>query len=485
MSVSKVENSEYSDYRSPLATRYASKEMRYNFSEQHKFSTWRKLWVYLAKAEMELGLAITPEQIAEMESHIDDIDFEAAAKEEKATRHDVMAHVHVFGNQCMTAAPIIHLGATSCYVGDNTDLIILRNGFDILLPKLATVLSRLAEFALTYFDLPTLGFTHLQPAQLTTVGKRASLWLHDLLLDERALRRARNDLKFRGVKGTTGTQASFLQLFNGDEEKVKQLDRLVTKSAGFEKHYPVTGQTYSRKVDVECLNTLSSLGSTVHKICSDIRLLANMKEIEEPFETTQIGSSAMPYKRNPMRSERCCSIARHLMTLANNALQTAATQWLERTLDDSANRRITLSEAFLSADVILMTLQNITEGLVVYPKVIARHVAQELPFMTAENVIMAMVKAGGDRQVCHEKIRVLSQKAGAEVKQHGRDNDLVERIKKDPYFAPILDQLDSILDPSTFVGRAPQQVKEFLQEEVYPVLEHYAGLLGGHVELSI
>ncbi|XP_053975162.1 adenylosuccinate lyase [Hylaeus volcanicus] len=485
MSVSKVENSEYSDYRSPLATRYASKEMRYNFSEQHKFSTWRKLWVYLAKAEMELGLAITPEQIAEMESHIDDIDFEAAAKEEKATRHDVMAHVHVFGNQCMTAAPIIHLGATSCYVGDNTDLIILRNGFDILLPKLAKVLSRLAKFAMAYSDLPTLGFTHLQPAQLTTVGKRASLWLHDLLLDERALRRARNDLKFRGVKGTTGTQASFLQLFNGDGEKVKQLDRLVTKSAGFEKHYPVTGQTYSRKVDVECLNTLSSLGSTVHKICSDIRLLANMKEIEEPFETTQIGSSAMPYKRNPMRSERCCSIARHLMTLANNALQTAATQWLERTLDDSANRRITLSEAFLSADVILMTLQNITEGLVVYPKVIARHVAQELPFMTAENVIMAMVKAGGDRQVCHEKIRVLSQEAGAEVKQHGRDNDLVERIKKDPYFAPILDQLDSILDPSTFVGRAPQQVKEFLQEEVFPVLEHYEGLLGGHVELSI
>ena len=485
MSVSKVEDSEYSDYRSPLATRYASKEMRYNFSDQQKFSTWRKLWIYLAKAEMELGLAITPEQIAEMEAHVNDIDFDAAAKEEKATRHDVMAHVHVFGNQCPKAAPIIHLGATSCYVGDNTDLIILRNGFDILLPKLANVLSRLSKFATEYRDLPTLGFTHLQPAQLTTVGKRASLWLHDLVMDERALRRARDDLKFRGVKGTTGTQASFLQLFNGDGEKVKQLDRLVTKMAGFEKHYSVTGQTYSRKVDVECLNVLSSLGSTVHKICSDIRLLANMKEIEEPFETTQIGSSAMPYKRNPMRSERCCSIARHLMTLVNNALQTAATQWMERTLDDSANRRITLSEAFLSADVILVTLQNITEGLVVYPKVIARHVAQELPFMTAENVIMAMVKAGGDRQVCHEKIRVLSHEAGAQVKQHGLDNDLVDRIKRDPYFAPILDQLEDLFDPSTFVGRAPAQVVEFLEEEVYPILEAYKGQLGGHVELSI
>ncbi|XP_043251571.1 adenylosuccinate lyase isoform X2 [Colletes gigas] len=485
MSSSKVEKSEYCDYRSPLATRYASKEMRYNFSDQHKFSTWRKLWVYLAKAEMELGLAITPEQIAEMESHIDDIDFDACAKEEKATRHDVMAHVHVFGNQCPTAAPIIHLGATSCYVGDNTDLMILRNGFDILLPKLANVLSRLATFATKHRDLPTLGFTHLQPAQLTTVGKRACLWIHDLLMDERALRRARDDLKFRGVKGTTGTQASFLQLFNGDGEKVKQLDRLVTKMAGFEKHYSVTGQTYTRKVDLECLNALSSLGSTVHKVCSDIRLLANMKEVEEPFETTQIGSSAMPYKRNPMRSERCCSIARHLMTLANNAMHTLATQWMERTLDDSANRRITLSEAFLSADVILMTLQNITEGLVVYPKVIARHVAQELPFMSAENVIMAMVKAGGDRQVCHEKIRVLSQEAGAEVKQHGRDNDLVERIVKDPYFAPIHDSLDKILDPSTFVGRAPQQVVEFLNEEVHPVLEGYKNVLGGHVELSI
>ncbi|KAK0085601.1 hypothetical protein PV325_004783 [Microctonus aethiopoides] len=433
----------------------------------------------------ELGLDVTPEQIAEMEANVDKIDFAAAAKEEKLTRHDVMAHVHVFGAQCPNAAPIIHLGATSCYVGDNTDLLVLRSGFDILLPKLAGVLSRLAKFADEYKSLPTLGFTHLQPAQLTTVGKRATLWLHDLLMDERAIRRARDDLKFRGVKGTTGTQASFLQLFNGDGDKVKQLDALVTKMAGFEKYYSVTGQTYSRKVDVECLNVLASLGATVHKICSDIRLLANMKEIEEPFEKTQIGSSAMPYKRNPMRCERCCSIARHLMTLVGNALQTAANQWMERTLDDSANRRITLAEAFLSADIVLMTLQNITEGLVVYPKVIARRITEELPFMSTENFIMAMCKAGGDRQICHKKIRVLSHEAGAQVKEHGLDNDLVQRIENDVYFKPILNELDSLLDPDTFIGRSPEQVTEFLHEEVYPIINRYKGLEQGPVELNI
>ncbi|XP_012269020.2 adenylosuccinate lyase isoform X4 [Athalia rosae] len=485
MGDSKETNEEFRNYRSPLSTRYASKEMQYNFSDQNKFSTWRKLWVNLAEAEMQLGLAISPEQIAEMKEHLTDIDFKAAAEEERKTRHDVMAHVHVFGAQCPKAAPIIHLGATSCYVGDNTDLLVLRGGFDILLPKLGGVIRRLAKFAHEHRSLPTLGFTHLQPAQLTTVGKRASLWLHDLVLDERALRRARDDLRFRGVKGTTGTQASFLQLFNGDGDKVKRLDKMVTEMSGFKKYYSVTGQTYSRKVDAECINVLASLGATVHKICSDIRILANMKEIEEPFETTQIGSSAMPYKRNPMRSERCCSIARHLMSLANNALQTAATQWMERTLDDSANRRITLAEAFLSADAVLMTLQNITEGLVVYPKVIARHVAQELPFMSTENVIMAMVKAGGDRQVCHEHIRVLSHQAGAQVKQHGLDNDLVDRIRKEPYFAPILDQLDGLLDPSTFVGRAPEQVVEFLEEEVYPILKAYDDLDDAPVSLLI
>ncbi|XP_067008022.2 adenylosuccinate lyase [Anabrus simplex] len=423
----------------------------------------------------DLGLSISDEQIAQMEANIYNIDFKEAAEEEKLTRHDVMAHVHVFGKLCPLAAPIIHLGATSCYVGDNTDLIILRDGFQLLLPKLATCIDRLATFADQYKDLPTLGFTHLQPAQLTTVGKRACLWIQDLLMDERALQRAKDDLRFRGVKDTTGTQASFLQLLNGDGEKVKKLDRLVTEMAGFSRSFTICGQTYTRKVDVECISALSSLGATVHKICSDIRLLANMKELEEPFEKTQIGSSAMPYKRNPMRSERCCSIARHLMTLCNNTLQTAATQWMERTLDDSANRRITLAEAFLSADSVLLTLQNVCEGIVVYPKVIERHIQQELPFMSTVNIIMAMVKAGGNRQDCHEEIRVLSQEAAAQVKQKGLDNDLVERIKKSSYFAPILPQLDDLLNPSTFVGRAPQQVTEFLEEEVFPVLEKYKG----------
>lgn len=334
-------------------------------------------------------------------------------------------------------------------------------------------------------SLPTLGFTHLQPAQLTTVGKRATLWLSDLLMDERALRRCRNDLRFRGVKGTTGTQASFLQLFNGDSKKVKELDQRVGQLAGFKKCYAVTGQTYSRKVDVEVISALASLGTTVHKLCSDLRLLANHKEIEEPFEQTQIGSSAMPYKRNPMRSERCCAIARHLITLHSNAANTHATQWLERTLDDSANRRLTLSEAFLSADSILLTLLNISQGLVVYPKVIERHIKQELPFMSAENIIMAMVKNGGDRQVCHEKIRVLSHEAGAQVKKHGKDNDLVERIKADAYFAPILNQLDSILDASTFIGRCPEQVTEFIEEEVQPILFNYQDALKNVKSVSL
>lgn len=329
----------YDQYRNPLTSRYASKEMSFNFSETKKFSTWRKLWTFLAKAEKELGLPITDEQVEEMEANWETIDFEQAAREERETRHDVMAHIRTFASKCPSAAPIIHLGATSCYVGDNTDLIVLRDGFDILLPKLARCIQRLAKFAREQKDQPTLGFTHLQPAQLTTVGKRACLWLQELLMDERAISRARDDLCFRGVKGTTGTQASFLQLFEGDGEKVKKLDDLVTKMAGFKKAYPVCGQTYTRKVDVECLNTLASLGATVHKICTDIRILANMKEIEEPFESSQIGSSAMPYKRNPMRSERCCALARHVMALPSNALNTAATQWMERTLDDSANRR--------------------------------------------------------------------------------------------------------------------------------------------------
>ncbi|KAG5667783.1 hypothetical protein PVAND_015753 [Polypedilum vanderplanki] len=465
---------DHTGYRSPLSTRYASKEMQYLFSDQFKFSTWRKLWIMLAKAEMELGLPITQAQIQEMEAHVDDVDFAAAAQEEKATRHDVMAHVHVFASQCPTAAPIIHLGATSCFVGDNTDLIILRDALDLLLLRVASVIKSLMDFALKYKDLPTLGFTHLQPAQLTTVGKRCTLWVQDLVMDERNLRFLRENLRFRSTKGTTGTQASFLELFNGDSAKVKQLDAKVTELAGFSKSYAVTGQTYTRKVDVDVVSAIASLGSSVHKMCSDLRLLASMKEVEEPFETTQIGSSAMPYKRNPMRSERCCALARHLITLQSNAANTHATQWMERTLDDSANRRLTLSESFLAADACLLTLLNISQGMVVYPKVIERHILQELPFMAAENVIMAMVKAGGDRQVCHEKIRVLSHEAGAQVKQHGKDNDLVERIKADKYFEPILGQLEHILDAKTFTGRAGEQVVEFYEEEVKEILEKYA-----------
>ncbi|PWA33186.1 hypothetical protein CCH79_00013667 [Gambusia affinis] len=503
---------EFMKYRSPLVSRYASKEMAYNFSDKKKFTTWRKLWILLAKAEKELGLPITDAQIQEMESHAEDIDFAMAAVEERKLRHDVMAHVHTFAHCCPSAAPIIHLGATSCYVGDNTDLIMLRDGFDILLPKLARVIDRLANFAEKYKDLPTLGFTHYQPAQLTTVGKRACLWLQDLAMDMRNLQRARDDLRFRGVKGTTGTQASFLQLFQGDHDKVgemmrvagaagdgrdlmafvtflchqvEELDRKVTEMAGFKKAYLVTGQTYSRKVDVDCLSTLASLGSTVHKICTDIRLLANLKEIEEPFEKEQIGSSAMPYKRNPMRAERCCSLARHLVALMADPLQTASVQWLERTLDDSANRRISLPESFLTADIVLSTLQNITEGLVVYPKVIERHIRHELPFMATENIIMAMVKAGGNRQDCHEKIRVLSQEAAAVVKQEGGDNDLLARVQRDPYFTPVLGQLDALLDPSTFIGRAPQQVVRFLSEEIRPLLEPFKSKLDVKTELEL
>uniref|UniRef100_A0A8C5DZM6 Adenylosuccinate lyase n=1 Tax=Gouania willdenowi TaxID=441366 RepID=A0A8C5DZM6_GOUWI len=477
---------EFSKYRSPLVSRYASKEMAFNFSDRKKFSTWRKLWIYLAQAEKALGLPITDAQIAEMETHAEDIDFSMAADEERKLRHDVMAHVHTFAHYCPTAAPIIHLGATSCYVGDNTVTKCFKFTIsEYIKISLARVLDRLANFAEKYADLPTLGFTHYQPAQLTTVGKRASLWLQDLCMDMRNLERARDDLRFRGVKGTTGTQASFLQLFQGDHDKVEELDRMVTEKAGFKKAYLVTGQTYSRKVDIDCLSSLASLGSTVHKICTDIRLLANLKEIEEPFEKEQIGSSAMPYKRNPMRAERCCSLARHLVALMADPLQTAAVQWLERTLDDSANRRISLPESFLTADIILSTLQNITEGLVVYPKVIERHIRHELPFMATENIIMAMVKAGGNRQDCHEKIRVLSQEAAAVVKQEGGDNDLLARVKRDPYFTPILGQLDDLLDPTTFIGRAPQQVSRFLSEEVHPLLEPYKAKLNVKIDLEL
>lgn len=472
-------------YQTPLNTRYSSKEMQFNFSDRKKFSTWRQLWLWLAEAEAELGLEISPEQLAEMRENINNIDFKEAAEQERKVRHDVMAHVYTFGLAAPLAAPIIHLGATSCYVGDNADLIMLRDGLDILLPKLARVISRLSSFAEEFREMPTLGFTHLQPAQLTTVGKRACLWLQELLMDEENIRSARDNLRFRGVKGTTGTQASFLQLFDGDHDKVKNLNKLVTAKAGFDSSFIITGQTYSRKVDTDLVARLSSFGATAHKICTDIRLLASRKELEEPFEKSQIGSSAMAYKRNPMRCERVCSLARHLMSLVSNTLNTQATQWMERTLDDSANRRITLAEAFLTADAVVMTLQNITEGLVVYPRVVERFIAQELPFMATENFIMEMVKAGGDRQECHEQIRVLSHQAGEVVKVQGKDNDLIQRIKDCQYFSPIHDKIDDLMDPKTFIGRAPEQVTEFLTEEVEPVLQRYQGKLEGTVSLSV
>ncbi|EGF80333.1 hypothetical protein BATDEDRAFT_11596 [Batrachochytrium dendrobatidis JAM81] len=481
--------SDHSRYQSPLTSRYASPEMAYNFSDDKKFSTWRSLWLTLAKAEKQIGLKdITDEAVAQMQAHLTDIDYTMAAEEEKRRRHDVMAHVHTFGVAAPAAAGVIHLGATSCYVTDNSELIMIRDGLDILLPKLASTAHKLAAFADTHKDLSTLGFTHFQPAQLTTVGKRATLWLQELLMDLRNIGRARQDLRFRGIKGTTGTQASFLTLFDGDHSKVEQLDELVTEMSGFPAAYMVTGQTYTRKVDFDILNALASFGASAHKIATDIRLLAHLKEIEEPFEKDQIGSSAMAYKRNPMRCERVCSLSRHLMVLAGDAAQTAAVQWLERTLDDSANRRISLPEAFLTADIVMSLLQNIFEGMVVYPQVISRRISQELPFMATENIIMAMVKLGGDRQTCHEEIRVLSHQAAKCVKEEGRENDLIERIKATAYFAPIVPHLDTLLDAKTFVGRAPQQVTKFLATEVQAALAPYKEILAcgiKTVELSV
>ncbi|ORY81442.1 adenylosuccinate lyase [Protomyces lactucae-debilis] len=480
---------EYARYSSPLTSRYASKEMSELFSPARRFGTWRQLWLNLAIAEQRMGLTqITDEAIEQMKQHLDltDEEFDIAAIEEKKRRHDVMAHVHTFGLACPAAAPIIHLGATSCFCTDNADLIFLREGCDLLLGKLVNVIDRMSQFALHHKDLPTLGFTHYQPAQLTTVGKRVTLWIQELLWDLRNISRARNDIGFRGVKGTTGTQASFLTLFDGDHDKVEQLDELVTELCGFEINYPVTGQTYSRKIDIDVLGPLASFGATAHKICTDIRLLANLKEMEEPFEKDQIGSSAMAYKRNPMRSERVCSLSRHLMTLINDATMTASVQWFERTLDDSAIRRVSIPEAFLTADIVLSTLMNICDGLVVYPQVIAKHVKAELPFMATENIIMAMVRKGGDRQVCHEEIRVLSHEAASVVKNEGGDNDLIERVRKNKYFAPIHAELDTLLDPSTFVGRAPQQTEKFCKVTVAKALEPFAKYLSDvKVELAV
>ncbi|RLV91027.1 Adenylosuccinate lyase [Spathaspora sp. JA1] len=463
-------------YSTPLSSRYASEEMSKIFSLRNRFSTWRRLWLNLAIAEKEVGLTmITDEAIEQMKNHLDitDQEIKDAAKEEAIVRHDVMAHVHVFGNTCPAAAGIIHLGATSCFVTDNADLIFLRDAYDVLIPKLVNVIDRLSKFALEYKDLPVLGWTHFQPAQLTTVGKRATLWLQELLWDLRNMVRARNDIGLRGVKGTTGTQASFLSLYHGDHDKVEELDKRVVELLGFDIVYPVTGQTYSRKIDIDVIGPLASFGATAHKFATDIRLLANLKEIEEPFEKSQIGSSAMAYKRNPMRCERVCSLARHLSGLFNDAVQTASVQWFERTLDDSAIRRISLPSAFLTVDILLSTMLNITSGLVVYPKVIERRINSELPFMATENIIMAMVEKGGSRQDCHEEIRVLSHQASAVVKQEGGDNDLIERVKKTEYFKPIWNDLDKLLDPKTFVGRAPQQTEKFVKNDVANALKPF------------
>ncbi|KAJ2782409.1 adenylosuccinase ade13 [Coemansia javaensis] len=475
-------------YQSPLTSRYASPEMAANFSNNKRFGTWRRLWYNLARAERQLGLdGISDEALREMAANLDNIDYAVAAEEERRRRHDVMAHVHAFGVAAPSAAGIIHLGATSCFVTDNADLIIFRDAMDLLIAKLAPVVDALARFAAEYKHVPTLGFTHFQPAQLTTVGKRATLWVQELLWDLRNMQRARDDLAFRGVKGTTGTQASFLALFAGDHDKVEELDALVAEMSGFAECYPVCGQTYSRKVDVDFLAPLASFGATAHRIATDIRLLASLKEIEEPFEKDQIGSSAMAYKRNPMRCERICSLSRHLMVLIGDVLQTASVQWLERTLDDSANRRISVPEACLTADIVLTTLQNVVEGLVVYPQVIARRIRSELPFMATENIIMAMVKKGADRQECHEHIRVLSHQAAEQVKLHGKDNDLIDRVRAEPYFAPVWDDLDALLDPATFVGRAPQQVDRFLERHVAPALAPYADAIAAKrpAELSV
>ncbi len=465
-------------YQNPLISRYASRAMSENFSDDKRFKLWRKLWIALAEAEMELGLNISLSQVDEMKKYADDINFEQAEKYEREVRHDVMAHVHAFGDQAKSAMPIIHLGATSCYVDCNSELIILWDALEIIKTKLVNVIDKLSRFALKYRHLPTLGFTHLQPAQLTTVGKRATLWLQDLTMDYNNLVNLQNSFKLRGVKGTTGTQASFMELFCGDESKVKELEKRVVAKLGFDKVYGVTGQTYPRKFDYNVLCVLSQIAQSAYKFSNDIRILQNMKEIEEPFEKSQIGSSAMAYKRNPMRSERIGSLARFVISLPMNSAITASTQWFERTLDDSANRRIVNAQAFLALDGILNIYMNVCENLVVYDKIIAKHIAAELPFMATENIMMECVKAGGNRQELHEKIRVLSMQAGKNVKELGKENNLIELIKADSAFAPVHDKLDEILDAKKFTGRAASQTEEFIANEVEPILKQNGELLG-------
>ncbi len=466
-----------SKYESPLNSRYASKEMSYLFSPDYKFKTWRKLWIALAETEKELGLNITDEQIAEMKKYQDDINYEVAEEREKIVRHDVMSHVYAFGTQAKSAMPIIHLGATSCYVGDNTDIIIMTEALKLIKKEVVNVINELSKFAMEYKDMPTLGFTHFQPAQTTTVGKRAALWLQDLIMDLEDIDHQLSKAKLLGSKGTTGTQASFLELFDGDHEKVKKIDGMIAEKMGFKECFAVSGQTYPRKLDYQILSLLSQVAQSAYKFSNDIRLLQHLKEVEEPFEKNQIGSSAMAYKRNPMRSERIGSLARYVISAAINPAITASTQWFERTLDDSANKRISVPEAFLALDSVLSLYRNVVDGLVVYPKVIEQHLNNELPFMATENIMMDAVKKGGNRQELHERIRQHSMAAGKVVKSEGKPNDLLQRIANDPVFGLTIEELNSIMDAKNFVGRAPQQTEEFIKNVVKPILEANKDLL--------
>lgn len=472
-------------YESPFCTRYASKEMQFIFSADKKFTTWRKLWVALARAEMKLGLNVTQEQVDELESHINDIDYEVAKEREKLVRHDVMSHVYAYGQVCPKAKGIIHLGATSCYVGDNTDIIIMREAMQVVRRKLINVIAQLSAFAEKYKSMPALAYTHLQPAQLTTVGKRATLWTNELLMDLDELEYRIRNIKLLGSKGTTGTQASFMELFNNDTEKVKELEKLIAEEMGFDGVVPVSGQTYSRKIDSQIVSTLSGIAQSASKFSNDMRILQSFKEMEEPFEPNQIGSSAMAYKRNPMRCERITSLSRYVMIDSLNPAFTAGTQWFERTLDDSANKRISVAEAFLAVDAILNIMLNVTNGLVVYDKIVHQRVMRELPFMATENIMMDAVKKGGDRQELHEKIRKYSMIAGARVKQEGLDNNLCELILADPAFMITKEEMDNILKPENFIGRCPQQVDEFIAECVKPILDANKDILNETAEINV
>ncbi|MCR5369018.1 MAG: adenylosuccinate lyase [Eubacterium sp.] len=479
-------------YVSPLSERYASKEMQYIFSPDMKFTTWRKLWIALAETEKELGLKdtegnprITDEMIDELKSHIDDINYEVAKEREKLVRHDVMSHVYAYGQQCPKAAGIIHLGATSCYVGDNTDIIIMREALYLVRKKLLNVINELTKFALNYKDLPTIAFTHFQPAQPTTVGKRATLWLHDFYMDLEDVDYMISQLKLLGSKGTTGTQASFFELFDGDHEACRKADKMIAEKMGFKECFPVSGQTYTRKVDSRVLNVLSGIAQTAHKFSNDIRLLQHLKQVEEPFEKNQIGSSAMAYKRNPMRSERIASLANYVMCDALNPALVASTQWFERTLDDSANKRLSVPEGFLAIDGILDLCLNVVDGLVVYEKVIYKKFMEEIPFMATENIMMDAVKAGGNRQELHEKIRTYSMEAGANVKREGKENNLLELIAADPAFNMTIDELKALMQPERYVGRAPQQTEEFINEIIRPLLDENKDVLGLTAEINV